>query len=171
MHTHDDVIRYFTYQLPQPETETPAKAVLAATHTVEVWINHYNDGTHLTVKRGDMAIAHPALDHVIREAALALFNTLPKTPDRTAALRALWLVRGLGHAWLEAHEKARELSAMCEAIDGEADPQAKVTALDECIPARSIRNNLYGAIMVRLTEVNIQAVGAIVLASPPPRFT
>lgn len=142
MRTRQDVIDHFTYRPPLAETEVAAKAVHRAVADVEEYASgfllpsarSYPGEILVTAGGGSPALTHSGVDEVVRTCALVVFETLAETPDRTAALRTLWLARGLLHAAIR--------------------PQVNFTA-----------QGMYReAALVRLAEVRIQAIGAIVLA-------
>lgn len=132
MRTRDDVIKHFTYQPPREETAAASRAVDLAVTTAEreaLGALREVGSTQLIDAAGTFRqAAHETIDEALRTCALAIFDTLPEVPDRTAALRTLWLARGLLH------------KAIVEYNDSFLD-----------------------AALVRLAEVRIQAIGAIVL--------
>ena len=138
MRTREDVIRHFTYVPPRSETADAAKAVHRAIVEVEEYVNRgfccagWEDEVQGTR-------THSLWDAHIRTCAITIFDTLPEVPDRTAALRTLWLARGLGHAWLKLE------------VTPDVDRSFSL---------------LFDAVLVRLAEVRIQAIGAIVMATP-----
>ena len=158
MRTREDVIRHFTYVPPRPETEVPAKAVHRAISSVEDFVGWCDNCQLPAVTLDGMRTSHMVFDETLRNVALVVFDTLPEVPDRTAALRTLWLARGLGHRWLDAHNAVRKDREDRRGV-GLGAPSPDTFTLDA-------ERRLRDAVLVRLAEVRIQAIGAIVMATP-----
>jgi len=148
MRTRQDVIDHFTYHPPVPETEEAAKAIHAAiTAAEERMASIVADIGHRWSPAGSrrtLAENHALVDEVLRTAALAVFDRAPEVPNRTAALRSLWLARGSAHAGIGAADKS-------------AGPEGA--------PANVVIYERFDAVRQYLVEARNQAIGAVVLAA------